>query len=376
MFGWFKKKKKQNIESTQKQAPTIVIQQAPAKPISKITQEKKAESDRLYQERQRVQSEFDPYAVDYTGYEDCKLSSVEKQFLKKIAGQPVDSPYVAGYWEYEYGLTFPVIMTKLLKNGYLKIGSAAENLDFLTVSELKDILKQHGLTISGKKAELIARINANVPKDILTSKLGEHKAHYILSEKGISISSNSPASITKDIDLEDACLIAIHQNDFNSAYKMIARREMGKRFPRGIGVNWEKESRDGLSAQQHDFYSRIISDTAGIERTYRECIILSDMLGVSNSTPLIKRVCGDLDESLLNDANYSLKKSKSQMDMESYISTGVRCYEVLGTKDGQSCPKCRKMNGKTFPITDAQIGKTFPPFCLKCRCTTVPYSED
>lgn len=374
MFKWFRKKM---ANKQQLKAPPASVQQLPSEPpIEELDRLHRAESETLYQERQKVQSGFDPYAVDCSGSGDCKLSSVEQQFLKKIAGQPVEDPYVAGYWGYEYGLSFPTIMTKLLENGYLKIGSAADNLNYLIMPELKDILKQNGLAVSGKKAELIARINENVPKDVLVSKIGKHKAHYILTDKGMSISGDSPVSITKDVELEDACLAAIHQNDFNTAYKMIAKRELGKRSPRGIGIDWEKESRDGLSDQKLGFYARIISDTAGTERTYRECIILADMLGVSNPTPLIKRLCKYLDEELLLTAQYERKKSEALLEIESYKALELQSYEILGAGDKEMCSRCRSMNGKRFLLSEAQIGVNFPPFCKKCRCTTVPAFDD
>lgn len=369
MFGWFKRKKSKN-----KIQRPVIAPQSPEQSLDELEQMHRAESDMLYQERQVSVSAFDPYIIEYSG-NDCTLSSVEQQFLKKIAGQPVECPYVAGYWEYEYGLSFPIIMTKLLKNGYLKIGTAAENLDYLTVLELKSILKKHGLTVSGKKADLISRINENVAKDILVSEFGKSKSHYTLTSKGASTSCDVPSSITKDIDFEDACLATIHQNDFNTAYKLVAQKESEKRFPRGIGVDWEQERQTGLSEQKINFYSRIVSNTFGVERTYRDCIILSEMLGVSNPKPLIKRLCQFLDEELFLNAEYERKKSKSIFDIESYKRLDVQTYEVLGAGDKEMCSHCRCMNGKKFPLSEAKIGVNFPPFCKECRCTTAPSSD-
>ena len=87
------------------------------------------------------------------------------------------------------------------------------------------------------------------------------------------------------------------------------------------------------------------------------------MLGVSRPKPLIKRICGTVNESLLDDANYSLKKSKALLDIESYKAMGVERYEIVGTKDDRTCPKCQKMNNKVFSLSRAQVEKTFPPFC-------------
>ena len=376
MFGWFKRKKKPNIESAQKQAPVIAIQQAPAKPITQITQEKKAESDRLYQERQALQKSFDPYNINLAKLDTSKLKPSEIQFLKKIVNQPVENPYVAGYWEYEYGLKFPVIMTKLLGNDYLTISSAADNLEYLTLPELKDILRKNSLPVSGKKGDLIQRIIQNISKDVLSAHLGNHNAHYKKKKKGRSIASNAHNSITKDTEFEDACLSAIREMDFNKAFRLVCKFEIEKPFARGIGIDWKKKCQDGLSQQEQAFYTRILDGSSGIERAYRECVILSYMLGASRPKPLIKRICGAVDESLLDSANYSLKKSKALLDIESYKAMDVERYEILGTEDDRTCPKCQKMNGKVFSLSKAQIGENFPPFCQKCRCTTVVHYDD
>ena len=140
-------------------------------------------------------------------------------------------------------------------------------------------------------------------------------------------------------------------------------------------MNWKKRLQNGLSNKKR-FYTRILDGNNGMERTYRECVILSHMLGVSRPKPLIKRICGTVNESLLDDANYSLKKSKALLDIESYKAMGVERYEIVGTKDDRTCPKCQKMNNKVFSLSRAQVEKTFPPFCPKCRCTTVPHFDD
>ena len=144
-------------------------------------------------------------------------------------------------------------MSKLLGNGYLTISSAADNLEYLTLPELKDILRKNSLPVSGKKGDLIQRIIQNIPKDVLSAHLGNHNAHYTLTEKGQSVVSNIHNSITKDIEFEDACLSAIREMDFNKAFQLVCKFEIEKTFARGIGVDWKKRLQNGLSQQEKDF---------------------------------------------------------------------------------------------------------------------------
>lgn len=211
---------------------------------------------------------------------------------------------------------------------------------------------------------------------MLSTHIGKHNAHYILTEKGRSAISGVQDSTTKDTEFEDACLSAIQEMDFNKAFRFVCQSEIEKPFARGIGIDWQKKLQDGLSQQELDFYMRILNESSGIERAYRECIVLSHMLGASRPKPLIRRVCGSVNEAMLASAQLDLKKSKALMDIETYAALNVERYEILGTKDDRTCPKCRKMNGKTFLLAEAQVGKTLPPFCSTCRCTTTPHIDD
>ena len=237
----------------------------------------------------------------------------------------------------------------------------------------KDILRKNQLPVSGKKADLISRIEENIAKSDLKTRLGNHAAHYTLSARGEAATCPTQISITKDTDFEDRCLAAIHKKDIGKACGLVAAWESAKRFPRGIGTDWNEEAQKGLTAPISAFYTRILEGAAEKDEPYRECLVLAHMLGEPDPSPLIKRLCGTVDVRLLMDLQYEQRESKALMDMETYHAMGVSMYEILGTKDGRACPRCRKMNGKRYPISDAQIGITFPPFCKECRCTTVPY---
>jgi SAP domain len=62
------------------------------------------------------------------------------------------------YFETIYGLDAQRSLDKLIEVGYVKESSAIESLASLKLPELKEILKSKGLKVSGKKANLIARI--------------------------------------------------------------------------------------------------------------------------------------------------------------------------------------------------------------------------
>lgn len=59
-----------------------------------------------------------------------------------------------------------------------------------------------------------------------------------------------------------------------------------------------------------------------------------------------------------------------------YGDLAVEQFEVVETLDSHTCPTCRDMDGKHFPMEDYKIGVTAPPFHPRCRGCTCPYFGD
>lgn len=75
-----------------------------------------------------------------------------------------------GFWWFEYGIrNVGAALKSLEERGYIKYGCLAYSLKELTVPDLKELLKQHGMATTGKKAELIERAAANINEADLLS---------------------------------------------------------------------------------------------------------------------------------------------------------------------------------------------------------------
>ncbi|WP_273420243.1 SAP domain-containing protein [Veillonella caviae] len=73
-----------------------------------------------------------------------------------------DFPY---YFTERYSPNWQNLVQKLIENGYLQFASPIDALQYLIIPELKSILKNNNLKLSGKKSELIERIKNNIPID-------------------------------------------------------------------------------------------------------------------------------------------------------------------------------------------------------------------
>lgn len=152
-------------------------------------------------------------AKPYTGpVASVPLSPYEVLFLWYIEGCTAKEPGIAIYWTYEYNFSdFSEAIDKLLQAGYLRVSDYKFNMQKCTTTELKEVLKQHDLKVSGKKTDLIERLEANVNADVLKDTfsrgylqlteagklLTESYSHVILwhQYKNLMINDMNPASV-------------------------------------------------------------------------------------------------------------------------------------------------------------------------------------
>ncbi|MBU7008710.1 SAP domain-containing protein [Phosphitispora fastidiosa] len=88
-----------------------------------------------------------------------------------------------GFWWYRYGMKdVDKYLRSLLDRGFLKVGDLQSAITLENVTVLKEVLKKHGLKVSGKKDELVQRLMIEVPHDELSSRFA--KRTYQLTELG------------------------------------------------------------------------------------------------------------------------------------------------------------------------------------------------
>jgi len=286
------KRIKEYVENlSQKEATRKIIEDTDfdkAGSIAELEEYSRARSESLYEERQQRISLFDPYKIQPTDLPPTELTNLEKKFLKQMHGNFVDHPQVNAYWTYEYNINFEQLMTKLMENGYLRVSNAQDGVKRITVSELKDLLKQFKCKVAGKKQELIERVFSEISADELENYFSDKPRTYALTDIGSTAVSEYQESAMADIDIENSCIKLILSGDVNSAYKLIALTESRKEIPRGLGMNWTDEFRYGLSDFRIQNFTNLLEKDIRCDvpdellpqvKYIKACSILAVMLG-------------------------------------------------------------------------------------------------
>ncbi len=213
--------------------------------IQELNQYAREQSEKAYQQHQSLYRGLDFENITLKRGNPQSLTSLEKNFLKALANQEVEKLDLPVYWTYEYNVNYKNLIIKLLENGYVIISTVFDDYSFLTVKQLKEVLKLLSLPVSGKKQELIERLSESNETDRAFKELNYNQKRFVLTDLGKKAVASVQKSMTKNLEFEDKCLAFIMQQDFNSAYKEVCLFRMQSNS--GIGIDWQRELKYGLS---------------------------------------------------------------------------------------------------------------------------------
>lgn len=110
--------------------------------------------------------------------------------------------------------------SQYIEKGLLKVAPPDIQLNTFKVTELKDILRQNNLKVSGKKAELIIRLIDNLDSEKINELLAENEPVYVLSDKSKELIDSNSGLIWLS---KNSLRYDISINDLKAAYKIIGK---------------------------------------------------------------------------------------------------------------------------------------------------------
>lgn len=120
-------------------------------------------------------------------------------FLERANGHRVGDDF-PGYFKYQYNSDPKKLLKKTQKNKLVIKSDYKIAIEKASSSDLKNVLKKHGLKVSGKKQDLIKRLVENFDEKTLKTEFPD--AYWTLTEKG------------KKIVLENNHIIYYHKSQY------------------------------------------------------------------------------------------------------------------------------------------------------------------
>ncbi|MGF0556176.1 SAP domain-containing protein [Clostridioides difficile] len=330
--------------------------------LYELEKQAREKSDALYDIHTNSVNEFNPQN-NILKTDTKPLTSIEKSFLKYIIGENICEPYIAAYWTYEYNINYSYLISKFFNMDYLKISNYIEDLTKLTVSELKEILKSNNIKSTGKKADLIERIEKEISQEDLSNFFNSSNKYYALTKKGKELLKDVHKSATKNIDLENQCLELIYTNKYEEAYDLICKYESSKNIQRGININWENHKITPTQIKSYETIKELDINLKDIllDNIIKSSYILCDMLGNNTKTSiLVKRLVGEKIDNIeinnaINSINDVIYNHSTIIYNETDSSNSKNLHYIDIVKNNKSIPFEFNDKNYNFKINENEI---------------------
>lgn len=283
---------------------------------------------------------------------ECEISLNKLKmlhYLSPICDKDVGLP--------NYLKDFYYLVDELKSEDYLIPADLITFLNYkVNTSELKLFLKDHNLSTSGKKKDLIIRIINNIDRSTIENSFASYN-YLTLSEKGKSLIEKYPKEFLKDAEINEIAL----------KYHKSMNLEILEKFPEFSNIRIKAlEPYKEYETEIKTFVLTNIDENLDfnqlkLKNNFKD-LIFEKLFGITIPNGIFYHV---------------YRYYKSIEDLKKYIKNNNSKisynYTIRTAKDEKVCQSCSSIEGKKIHITEAIVGKNYPPFdnckCEFCRCS-------
>lgn len=283
----------------------------------------------------------------------------------------------ADFWEPVLMESPSVAIDQFIRYEMIEPASLDEHVTYkFKVSDLKTMLKERKLKISGKKDELVKRLIENDERSML--KATEELNIFHCTREGTAMAEAFlKEEQVKKCSATEKTKTLLSEKKFSDATKVLIQYEASQVFQRGFGIDWK--TYNGMHEVKD--LKLIFSTTPAIikglviDKLNQLRVAASMMLLWGNNT-----VRDWLPENFETGINLSpdatcrmlVFHARNKRRIEEYRKNGVISVEIVGANDDKSCQECKKLDGKVFNIERMiQIPHKKCTCEMGCRCRIV-----
>ena len=329
-------------------------------------------------EPQQQSSALNKQQEDSTGF-NWQKSKAHLLLLSKFIRIQQPAYFAAlDYWKNVLGEPPNQSINRFIDEGVLITADLSDYLSYkYKVPELKDMLKQRSLPISGRKDEIIQHlIKADVD--------GMRKAVAELtllkcSQRGQEIVEQYLiAEDEKRSEVEKQVIEHLTQRRFREASLTVAAYENEQVFKRGMGIDWKHYNPDHDVERLNDIFRSKPKIVAQLTDDKMEALrigaAMMELWGINSPEKWLPDNF-ETGLSLDNDAaaRMFLFHAESRANLEGYRDAGATEVEFSTAQNDTVCDSCNELNGKRYKLDEAP--ELPNPNCtneMGCRCVYLP----
>lgn len=291
-----------------------------------------------------------------------------------------DQNYFSGMeaWEAVLGEKPSQAIQRFVDEGLIGLADLENALSCkYSLPELKNLSKQYGLPVSGKKIDLIKRLLAKDPVTMKKSVAGLTILQCLPKGKEMA-EEYLKTQNEKRNHVEEQMLDCIKKGLYRKACLVMGAFEAEQVFPRGLGMNWKNYNPDRdvdllnlIFKNKPKILSTVTDDDLNILRVGASMMIL---WGVNSAK---KWLPTDLSLNLPFDNDTAARMVSFHALHNSHIAEYkknrdvIKAVEILAPPD--SCDECKKFAGKRYSLDNVpELPHEKCTHKHGCRCTTVP----
>lgn len=308
---------------------------------------------------------------------DWRKSQAHLLLLSKFLA-PAQSDFISNpdEWQTVLGEDIQKAVKRFLQEGFLIEADLAGKLDArLKVTELKDLLKQRGLKVSGRKSDLIQRLIDHDQQGM------EHIIRgirvLICSDEGRRIAEDYRAQEDAERqEAENQVWQLLQSGKLRSACEKMAEYEAKQVFPRGLDIDWKNYTPDQDEAMLRIIFSKTPKILSGVSLTKLDTLRMAAAMSMLWGTSSVRRW---LPPDFTSDVTMDAEAAARMFEFYAHSLTAIAEYkasnvvkqvQVLSVSD--CCPECKKINGRRFDLNKAiELPYEHCTHRMGCRCTWI-----
>lgn len=315
---------------------------------------------------------------DWLRKRDWKNSSSHLLLLSKfMEGDSPDHYMDAEHWKSALNESPKKAIKGFVKDGMLEPAELTQLMDFkFKVSELKSMLKNRQLKMSGRKVNLIDRLIENDAPGM--EKATNDISVFKCSEGGKILVNDYLYKAKEERErAEKIALNLLKERSFKKSVEVVARYEASQVFPRGLGIDWNCNSGKTDIEVLNTIFGKppsILNDVD--DRRLENLRLAAAMMHLWGTNSPSHWLPDDFDTEIYMESDVVARMlvfyALHQRQMKYYKQAGVRTVEILTIDDSNTCSACKKLSNKKYIID--KVPELPNPNCtckIGCRCTAV-----
>lgn len=294
------------------------------------------------------------------------------KFLKPLS---LDHYYDSDYWEPALEAPPKQVIRRFLSENLIEQVDLPEFPNYkYKVSDLKSILRELGLPVSGRKSELIQRLIENDPHGAEDMVRGLEIVQC--TEKGRRIAERYLAQeAQKRASVEDQTFRALKKGKFYEASEMMAAFEARQVFSRGIGIDWNNydpsrdvEMLEMIFAAQPNILSSLNNEQM---EHLRPAAGMMYLWGISQATAWLPSSL-ETNLELDNDtaARMIMFYASHKRNIAGLRAAEAKTVKILSADD--SCPSCKRLSESNHKISEVpELPYEKCTHRMGCRCRAI-----